>query len=72
MTARRTTSVRYPDETLRRAERLAALYQVSRPVFMGPKGKISRSDVILVAIERGLDQLEAGATVSSPKKEKVA
>lgn len=70
MTARRTTSVRYPDETLRRAERLAALYQVSRPVFMGPKGKISRSDVILVAIERGLDQLEAGAT--APKKEKVA
>lgn len=58
MTARRTTSVRYPDEILSRAERLAESYRTNRPTFLPASSRVTRSDVILLAIERGLDVLE--------------
>lgn len=61
MTARRTTSVRYPDEILVRSERLAEVYRSNRPEFLPPSSRVTRSDVILLAIERGLEVLESQA-----------
>lgn len=61
---RRATSVRYPDDILRRAEALSEKYRAHPPAFMGPRRTCTRSDVILVAIERGLEQLEREAVES--------
>jgi predicted transcriptional regulator len=59
VTARRTTSVRYPDEILARSERLAEVYRSNRPPCLPPSSRVTRSDVILLAIERGLEVLES-------------
>jgi len=58
---RRATSVRYPDDILRRAEALSEKYRANPPAFLGPRRTCTRSDVILVAIEHGLEQLEREA-----------
>ena len=59
MSARKATSVRYPDGMLERAEKLAERMREKPPEDLPPTCKFSRSDVILMALERGLVQLEA-------------
>lgn len=59
MSARKATSVRYPDGMLERAEKLAERMRSNPPKDLPPTCKFSRSDVILMALERGLDKLEA-------------
>lgn len=58
MSGRKATSVRYPEAMLERAERLAERMRSSPPEDLPPTCKFSRSDVILMALERGLVQLE--------------